>query len=138
MTSEQRAEAEASIMKSQEKIKHQKQKFNIKVLSSVPYAKKKASADVHSESPTNQLLNSLSGHNVESSDQGMEPVGSPQLDREQKDRVASLYRKDQPKTAIDLHQQHKHELGSSATSNTRVVSKDSTIDRDLILCLEPL
>ena len=72
--------AEASILKTKEKVQSQKQKFNIKVLSSVPHAKKKASADINSESPSNPMFYSLSGHHQESSDQGMEPVGSPSTD----------------------------------------------------------
>ena len=62
MTSEERALAEASILKTQERVESKKQKFNIKVLSSVPHAKKKASADFNSESPTNPMFYSLSGH----------------------------------------------------------------------------
>ena len=54
--------AEASILKTQERVESKKQKFNIKVLSSVPHAKKKASADFNSESPTNPMFYSLSGH----------------------------------------------------------------------------
>ena len=65
----------------------------------------------------------------------MEPVGSPETDLQQFSRYT--VQKESAKTAIDLHQQVKDQLGSSANSNTRVVSKDSTIDRDLVLCLEP-
>ena len=62
MTSEERALAEASILKTHEKVESKKQKFNIKVLSSVPHAKKKVSADINTESPSNPMFYSLSGH----------------------------------------------------------------------------